>query len=711
MPDTYTIAMAAALGRLDETQRSAVTHTSGPMLVIAGAGSGKTSVLTARVALLISQGVRPERILALTFTRKAAEEMRSRIIALQGDAAKGVVMGTFHSVLIRLLRPHAERIGFPREFTILDEDDSLATIKRCVARVVGGNRPPKETWTESQAKSYREEDSMYKPKLVASIISSCKNDLVTADDYASDAERRARDARAGRGKMWKIFLEYRNECHRMAMMDFDDILLHTDILLSNYPDVLAMTAGAYDHILVDEYQDTNTAQCEILRKLTLTNKNICAVGDDSQSIYAFRGARIQNILRFADDYPGCVTVKLERNYRSSQNIVKAANNLIAKNANRIPKECFSGPERGLPISLRTNSDERSEARGVADAIRSLSAEEGRPLGDFAVLYRTNAQSRALEDAMVRARIPYVVYSGTSFFGRTEVKDLMAYYKLAVNPRDNESFARVVNKPGRRFGDAALRLLYESAMTWGVSLWDAAMDPRLPGRGLSVKALEGLANFTANILECADLAASKGAYAAASKICERTGFHEAYLREGDEESLDRAENIRELVDSVRVYEEECRDESEGTGVTGDPPTLEGYLQNALLLSAADSSRGDDDRVSLMTVHCAKGLEFDTVFVTGMERGLFPLEIDGDDHEEEEERRLFYVAMTRAKRRLVLTRAEKRMRFGKRQNTEPSGFLTEILSREARAKEGKQRRKPHERYREKGHEITREAAGGE
>ena len=672
--------ISSVMDRFNPAQREAVRNTLGPMLVIAGAGSGKTSVLTTRVALLLSQGVPPERILALTFTKKAAEEMRERIIRMHGDDARRVVMGTFHSVFIRFLRPFAERINYPQSFTILDEDDSLATLRRCIVEVLAVGRPPKEKWLQGDAERFKEEDAYYKPKLIRSVISTCKNELVTADTYHADVLRRQLDERNRRPLLSKMFLAYRDTCHRMAMMDFDDILLYTDMLLANNPDVKAMIAGSFDYILVDEYQDTNRAQYEILRKLTWINKNICVVGDDSQSIYAFRGARIENIMNFSRDYPGCSVVKLEQNYRSTKNIVGAANNLIAKNDGRIPKECFSDSEKGLPICIKSTPNERAEAWFVVNTIRSLMRSGGKGYGDFAVLYRTNAQSRALEDALVRARLPYMVYSGTSFFSRMEVKDLLAYIKLAVNPHDNESFVRVVNKPVRHFGEAAQRRLFEVASAWGLSLWDAATNPQIELCGFGPKALAGLRNFVENVRTCMELSVTLGAHDAAREISDATGFYESYVREGDEESLRRADNIRELVDSIRIYEEDC--EAGRTDGPDERATLAGYLQNAMLLTNADIDGDSGDKISLMTVHCAKGLEFDTVFVTGMEKDLFPLEIEGDDFEEEEERRLFYVAMTRAKRRLILTRAETRLRFGKRKDTRPSKFLTEIRSKDAR-----------------------------
>ena len=667
-------AIQTAIERFNPQQKEATVNTLGPMLVIAGAGSGKTSVLTTRIALLIEQGVSPERILALTFTKKAADEMRQRIISMVGDRARFIAMGTFHSVFIRFLRPYAHRIYFPENFTILDEDDAAATIKRCIKDIVEEGRPPKNQWSEEQKKFFEEQDKHYKTKSVSSVISMCKNELITAEAYASNPEFAERDAKNGRPKMGRIFKHYQEVCHRMAMMDFDDILLYTDILLHNCPDVLAQIAGSFDYILVDEYQDTNYAQYSILRKLTWINDNICVVGDDSQSIYAFRGARIQNIINFKDDYKGARVVKLTQNYRSTKTIVSAANNLISNNEGRIPKTCFADSEKGSPIRLYESKTDKDEAEFIANTIKARKAEFGH-YRDFAVLYRTNAQSRALEDALIRARVPYVIYSGTSFFERMEIKDLMACFKLAVNPHDNESFRRLVKKIGNGFGDTAMNRLSACAEGWQQSIWDACHNPFLQGAGFGPKALNGLAEFVAKIESYCDAARDKSAYEAAKLISDDIGFYEEYMKEEDEESRKRADNLRELVDSVKAYEEDLEKDREA-GVSIDEPTLAGYLQNIMLLSNADTGSDGKDKVNLMTVHCAKGLEFGCVFVAGMEEKLFPLEMDGTRFEEEEERRLFYVAVTRAKKELYLTSALSRIRFGKRTFAAQSHFVQEL-----------------------------------
>lgn len=674
------INISAAIERFNPAQKEAATTTDGPMLVIAGAGSGKTSVLTSRIAILMAKGVRPERILALTFTKKAAEEMRDRIIALQGDEARKICMGTFHSVFIRFLRPYSERIGFPENFTIMDEDDSLSTLKKCIQSIIAPTRPPKEKWTEAMEKKFAEEDKFYKPKTIQGIISLSKNELIDADKYWHDRTYYETDLAARRPLTRNIFRAYRDSCKLQAVMDFDDILLYTDKLLEENPDVLAMISGSFDYILVDEFQDTNTAQYSILKRLTWINKNLCVVGDDSQSIYAFRGAKIENILSLGADFPGCKVVKLQQNYRSTKMIVNAANNLIERNETRIPKVCFSDARKGDPIILKTTKNEKEEAYYIADKIREKIRLGGMKYGDFAVLYRTNAQSLALEDAMVKAKIPYSIFSGISFFSRAEIKDLMAYFRLAVNPRDNEAFLRVVNKPKRGFGESAQKKLEEIASYWNMSLYDAASNPSIYMCGFPPKALRGLENFIENINECIGVAATMTADEAARHISDATGFYEDLIVENTEESLRKADNLRELVDSVSTYEEDIKKQNEGLDEDKmEKPILAGYLQNIMLLSNADTSESDEGKVSMMTVHCAKGLEYGTVFIAGMSENLFPLCIEKTKKEEEEERRLFYVAMTRAKNELILSRSETRMRFGKREYMKPSRFLTELRTK--------------------------------
>lgn len=663
---------------LNPAQKEATLNTVGPELIIAGAGSGKTKVLTTRIALLMEQGILPERILALTFTKKAADEMKQRICAIEGKAAKKLRMGTFHSVFITFLRPYAHYLNFRENFTILDEDDSLSCLKRCISQVLGAGRPPVEQQTKEHIARFKKIDRDYRPKTIINIISSCKNRLITADEYCADEDNYRRDARNSRPKTGEIFKLYRDTCFRMNMMDFDDILLYTDMLLANYPQVCMEIASNFDYILVDEYQDTNAAQYSILNRLTYKNKNICVVGDDSQSIYAFRGAMIQNILNFNNDFPNSKIIRLEQNYRSTRTIVDAANRLIENNDTRIPKNCFSNAEEGEKITFRECRNEKYEADYIASVISTLIRRDGYKHSDFAVLYRTNSQSRAFEDSLIRHRIPYTIYSGTSFFDRMEIKDMMAYFKLCVNPDDDESLRRIINKPIRSIGNIAMGKICEHAMMLKTSLWKAINDKGILNVGLSPRSLEGLSEFRKLISEGIEYAQTKTAFETAYVLSNKVGFYSEYKNDTDEDSQRRADNLRELVDSVKSYEEDL------TGENADlkqeekkASTLAGFLQNVMLLTNADTGESGGDKVSLMTVHCSKGLEFTCVFVTGMEIGLFPLCIEGTLAEEEEERRLFYVAVTRAKKLLYLTKADQRLRNGKRTYQENSYFVGELL----------------------------------
>lgn len=666
------------IDRLNPPQKEAVMNVYGPELVIAGAGSGKTSVLTARIALLMNMGVPPERILALTFTKKAAEEMKSRIIDLQGDSARRLRMGTFHSVFITFLRPFAHYLGFKQNFTILDEDDSLSCLKRCIKAVVFADRPEDEKLTDEQVKYYKSLEKIYDAKTIRHVISSAKNNLITADAYASDPDNLRLDALHRRPLLHRIFIEYRNACFRSSTMDFDDILLHTDILMAAYPAVCQEIASQFDFILVDEYQDTNTAQYSILSRLTAINKNICVVGDDSQSIYAFRGAVIENIFRFRHEFPGTKVVRLEQNYRSTQTIVDAANRLINHNENRIPKTCFSKSERGSAIKVIECRNERHEADYISTVILNKMKYEKMGYKDFAILYRTNSQSRALEDSLIRKGIPYVIYSGISFFERMEVKDLLAYFRLAVNADDDESFIRVINKPVRGVGPAALKKIGELAAMKNVSMWQAINSNEIYSAGLSKKAYLGIEQFKTLIAQFQEYAEKNTAYEAVYAISNAVDFYNEYKNDASEESQQRAENIRELVDSVKYYDEDLKAKNKDlTEEFQEESTLAGYLQNVMLLSNADGNPDNDDKVSLMTVHCAKGLEFGCVFIAGVEQSLFPIEIDKCPKELEEERRLFYVAVTRAEKHLFITHAKQRMRFGKMQKCSQSQFVSELL----------------------------------
>lgn len=664
---------------LNPAQKEATCHISGPELVIAGAGSGKTRVLTARIAMLMDMGVVPERILALTFTKKAAEEMRNRIIDIAGDEARRLRMGTFHSVFITFLRPYAHYLGFPENFTILDEDDSMNCFKRCIKNILDENRPPESEWTEKQVKYYKSIDAKYKPKPCKSRISFCKNELITAAQYNQDTQFYFQDQKAERPLLGKIFTEYQNTCFRNGVMDFDDILLYTDILLSNYPQICEHIAANFDYILVDEYQDTNIAQNSILHRLTRSNKNICVVGDDSQSIYAFRGAKIQNIFNFQSEFKGCKTVRLEQNYRSTKNIVEAANQLISHNEDRIPKTCFSDGDEGDKINHVSVRSERHEADYIANSIAyQMKKDPNLKYSDFAVLYRTNSQSRAIEDGLIRKTIPYIIYSGTSFFERMEIKDQLAYFKLAINPSDDESLRRIINKPVRGIGNAALNKISDFARECNMTLWDAINDIRINNIGLTKKPLVGLEEFRQIINACIETSNEKDAFEAAYNISNISGLFQDFMDEGTDESHNRADNIRELISSVKAFENDIKNNNRDLKKELHiPNTLASYVQNITLLSDADTTSDDDNKVNLMTVHCAKGLEFTNVFIAGMENKLFPLEMDNTQKETEEERRLFYVAVTRAKKNLTLISAQTRLRFGERKSMKPSFFLKELL----------------------------------
>ena len=659
---------------MNPEQLAAVKCTEGPELIIAGAGSGKTRVLTSRIAYLISLGVPPERILALTFTKKAAGEMKERIAAMVGDRqARRIWMGTFHSVFIRFLREYAEAIGFPATFTIYDQTDSVNAVKT-VIRQLG-----------------LDDKNVYKPREVQSRISRAKNDLVTPTPYANgEGGYRDSDKIHKKPEIYKIYAEYCKFCKTSGVMDFDDILLYTNILFRKSEEALTNIAGRFTHILVDEYQDTNLAQYLILKKLASVHHNLCVVGDDSQSIYAFRGAQIQNILNFQKDFPETRLFRLERNYRSTANIVNAANSLIANNEGRIPKNCVSMGSAGEKIRLMRAYTEGEEAFQIASAIISRMRSDGASYDDFAILYRTNAQSRALEEQLRRRNIPYIIFSGNSFFERAEVKDLMAYFKLAVNLRDDESFKRIVNKPARGVSENTVKELADFAFGRGLCLFEAAMSPELETSGLRGPAIKHLREFCTMMQGFA--ADSGDAYKAAMSIAHESGLYLFYKSDESVEGQSRFQNIQELLDSVAgfveeqheeyrnglVEEGEVEDASEVPESALPVVTLGEFLENISLLSSVDVADDEtSNKVALMTAHSAKGLEFPYVFVAGMEENLFP---GGgwtiSPKELEEERRLFYVAITRAKKAVVLTYADTRMRNGRHENNQPSRFLTEI-----------------------------------
>ena len=641
----------AILEDLNEEQKRAVCQVDGPVLIVAGAGSGKTRVLTSRVAYILALQA-DARILALTFTKKAAGEMKERIAAMVGDGSvRRVVMGTFHAVFVRFLREYADSLGYPQNFTIYDTSDSQSAVKACL-------------------KEMGLDDKVYKPRDVLARISMAKNNLITVSAYRASQELQTQDYHSKRPRLGEVYQRYQEKLKQSGVMDFDDILLNMNFLLRDNRAALESIAGRFSHILVDEYQDTNQAQYLILKKLAQFHRNICVVGDDSQSIYAFRGARIENILSFKKDYPECKLFRLERNYRSTQVIVDAANSLIAHNEGRIPKECYAVGEDGEPIRLLKAYNEGEEAVMIVSEIMERMRTARAQYQDFAVLYRTNAQSRAIEEQLRRRNIPYMIYSGNSFFDRAEVKDMMAYFKLVVNPRDDESFRRVVNKPARGIGDKAFEAIEAVARQQGWPLFQAARE------------VPKVQPFCEMIAKLSALVPTTDAYELAKRIADESTLYAFYKQDTSIEGLSRVANLDELINSVAQFVEEREEEAEDYAAEGGEVgvfTLDDFLENVSLLSNVDVTDDEDtnNKVALMTAHSSKGLEFPYVFVAGMEENLFPsVTMLSAKPEVEEERRLFYVAMTRAKKAVRLSFAGTRMRNGKHESNAPSRFLAEI-----------------------------------
>lgn len=666
---------SAILEGLNSAQKQAVSCVDGPVLIVAGAGSGKTRVLTSRIAYILEKGGDPSRILALTFTKKAASEMKERIALMVGERrARKLFMGTFHSVFIRFLREFADSLGYPQAFTIYDQSDSTSAVKTCI-------------------KELQLDEKVYKPKDVLSRISMAKNNLVTASAYRRNNAAMERDAASKKPRICDVYDLYSAKCRQAGVMDFDDILLNMNILLRDNPAALESIAGRFDYIMVDEYQDTNFSQYLILKKLSQFHNNICVVGDDSQSIYAFRGAKIENILNFRKDYPSHHVFRLEQNYRSTKTIVDAANSLISKNSARIPKECYSMGEQGEKIRLIKAYTEQEEALLIASSIISRIQSDHARYQDFAILYRTNAQSRALEEALRKRNLPYVIYSGNSFFERAEVKDMMAYFKLAVNLNDDESFKRIVNKPARGIGDTSLAALSAAAQTHGLSLFKAAFSDDLEEFGLKQAAIKKIRDFCEMMSRLCLRAQKENAKDVAAALAIESGLLTFYKSDNSIEGQSRTANVEELLNSVANFIEEKHSEmfeemqADGAIEDGvelsdadfDVVTLGDYLENVSLLSAVDMEDDEEssNKITLMTVHSSKGLEFPYVSVAGMEENIFPSGgFMASENEIEEERRLFYVAMTRAKTSLQISFAATRMRNGKHESNSPSRFVREI-----------------------------------
>ncbi|WP_417588979.1 ATP-dependent helicase [Owenweeksia hongkongensis] len=642
--------------QLNPSQREAVVNTEGPVMVIAGAGSGKTRVLTYRIAYLMDEKkVDPFNILSLTFTNKAAKEMKERIGKIVGgNEAKNLWMGTFHSVFAKILRFEADRLGFPSNFTIYDAEDA----RKVIANVIKEKNLDKE---------------VYKVKSVASRISSFKNALITPKEYLRSPELQENDAAARMPMMGDIYRAYAERCFRSGAMDFDDLLLYTFILLRKFPDVLAKYQDRFRYIMVDEYQDTNHAQYLIVKSLANRYGNICVVGDDAQSIYAFRGANIRNILNYQRDYEDVRVFKLEQNYRSTKTIVGAANSLIKKNKEQLDKNVWTDNSDGEQIVINKTVSDTDEASYVARTIFEKNMQEHIPFSDFAILYRTNAQSRAMEESFRRRNIPYRIYGGLSFYQRKEVKDLLAYVRLTINSNDEEAFRRVINYPKRGIGDTTLEKITVAANANGVSVWEICSNlGYYQSVGLNKPTIVKIQDFVTKIQSFKALAKEAEAFDLATHIAKTSGLLRELSQDKTPEGISRTENIQELLNSVKEFTENQKEIEDGN------PSLSGFMEDVALLTDSDNTTDEDnEKVSLMTIHLAKGLEFPIVFIVGMEESLFPSMMAMSSRADlEEERRLFYVALTRAEKEAYLTYAQMRYRWGKLIDCEPSRFLQEI-----------------------------------
>ena len=643
------------LEELNESQREAVLYNDGPSLVIAGAGSGKTRVLTYKIAYLMEQGYDPWNILALTFTNKAAREMKERIARKVGERARYLWMGTFHSIFSRILRMEAGVLGFNSNFTIYDASDSKSLIKSII-------------------KEMQLDDKTYKPGNIQSRISNAKNHLILPDAYASDASIVKADLDAKVPATRDIYRRYWERCRQSNAMDFDDLLVYTYLLFKDYPEVRMKYASQFRYVLVDEYQDTNFAQHSIVLQLTEENRRVCVVGDDAQSIYSFRGANIENILKFTQVYKGARLFKLEQNYRSTQTIVEAANSLISKNYEQIKKEVYSENSKGDPIGVFTAYSDVEEGEIVANKVSQLRSQGNYSYDDFAVLYRTNAQSRIFEEAFRKRGYPYRIYGGLSFYQRKEIKDVISYFRLAINPHDEEAFKRVLNYPARGIGDTTLNKLVEAATRSGASLWEVLCEPLAYGVNINKGTHTKLQGFRELIETFIQGAMDKNAYEIGADIVRQSGIMNEICQDRTPENLSRQENVEELVNGMHDF---CATRQEEGN---EHILLTDYLAEVSLLTDQDSEKEEGAKITLMTIHSAKGLEFKNVFVVGLEENLFPSSMCGDSIRGlEEERRLFYVAITRAEEHCYLSFAKSRFKFGKMEFGSPSRFLKDIDAR--------------------------------
>ncbi len=641
------------LNGLNDSQREAVTHIKGPLMIVAGAGSGKTKVLTTRIAHLMANGVDAFNILALTFTNKAAAEMKERIEKILGNSeARNLYVGTFHSVFARILRAEAHKLGYPSNFTIYDTDDSRSVLKTVINEL-------------------HLDDKHYKPNIVGNRISSAKNALVGPAEYATDYAIQQEDARANRPAIAQVYAAYAKRCFKNGAMDFDDLLLKMYELLHNFPEALHKYQHKFKYLLIDEYQDTNPVQYQISKLLAAAHENICVVGDDAQSIYSFRGATIENILQFQKDYDDVKVVKLEQNYRSSQQILKVANQVIKNNKGQIPKNLWTENQEGEKIKLVRTLTDNEEGKFVADTIQEQKLRNHYYNKDFAILYRTNAQSRSFEESLRKMGIPYRIYGGVSFYQRKEIKDLLAYLRVIVNTNDEEALKRIINYPVRGIGKTTIEKLVIIANEQNIPVFNVVV--RAGEFGFRAGTLEALQNFATMIRYFQSMLTDKNAFDVATQVGKHTNLVKELFNDKTTEGLARYENVQELFNSIKEWTESPSNED---GELGDK-SLGSYLQQITLLTDADDDKENNDVVKLMTIHAAKGLEFGCVFVGGVEETLFPSAMSINTREElEEERRLFYVAVTRAKERLWLTYANSRYRFGQLVQNEPSRFIEEM-----------------------------------
>ena len=636
------------LDKLNPVQRQAAMYIHGPVMIIAGAGSGKTRVLTYRIAHMIKKGIDAFNILSLTFTNKAAKEMKNRIETVVGSEARNVWMGTFHSVFAKILRIEADKIGYPKDFTIYDTDDSKSLLK-------------------SILKELNLDDKVYKPGLVYNRISSCKNSLITASDYINIPTLVEDDSSAGRPLMGKIFAMYQQRCFKAGAMDFDDLLLNTYLLLTKHTDVLNKYQHKFKYVMVDEYQDTNLSQYMIVKKLAAVNQNICVVGDDSQSIYSFRGANIENILNFQKDYPDLHTFKLEHNYRSTSNIVNASSSIIDKNREKLDKRIYTDNEEGEKIKVMRAISDNEEGKMVAQSIFEEKNQKQLANTDFAILYRTNAQSRSFEESLRKLNIPYRIYGGMSFYQRKEIKDMVAYLRVVVNPNDEEAIKRIINYPSRKIGATTIDKLVLLASENDISIWEVIKNCHTyPLLGSSIASIR---NFYIMIASFQTMLETKNAYEVAEYIAKQSTLLKTLYDDKTVEGVSRHENLMALLNAIKEFTEDDMSEEEKNLAT--------FIQSIALLTDADKDAENKDTVTLMTIHSSKGLEFKHVYVVGLEENLFPGQMSLNSRQDlEEERRLFYVAVTRAEEKLNLSFATSRFKYGNLINCEPSRFLDEI-----------------------------------